>query len=171
MVASPADDTRRVLGTLEIGRLAAASLVVVAHLFSTMPGLVRDAQASFFARVDLPAPLAVQFFFVLSGFVMAGAHGADRGRFWSVARHFLWRRACRIYPMYWLALALAVAMIGAPRGWHAAALLSLSPAAATEDVPPAWTLRYEVEFYLASRSSWRRGSAAGWVRPGSWGQS
>ena len=147
MAASPAEGGPRVLGTLELGRFVAAATVTVTHVFATMPVYARRPEATFFASVAPPGALAVQFFFVLSGFVMAVAHGADRGADWKVAGRFLWRRACRIYPMYWLALLLAATVLGLPRGWHAVALVSLWPQGTVEDVPPAWTLRYEVEFY------------------------
>ncbi len=146
MAASPAEGGT--LGTLEIGRFIAAGLVAFTHVFSTMPHYARPPDATFFPRVAPPGALAVQFFFVLSGFVMAVAHGGDRGANWRVAPRFLWRRACRIYPMYWLALALAVAAVGLPHGWHAASLVSLWPRDTAEFVPPAWTLRYEIGFYL-----------------------
>ncbi len=148
MAASRADDRPGVLGTLELGRFVAAATVAVTHVFATMPFYARRPDATFFPSVAPPGALAVQFFFVLSGFVMAVAHGADRGAGWTAAPRFLWRRACRIYPMYWLALLLATAALGLPHGWRAASLLSLWPRWTTEFVPPAWTLRYEVEFYL-----------------------
>ena len=146
MAASRADG--EVLGTLEIGRCIAAATVAATHVFATVPAYARHPDGTFFAGVAPPGALAVQFFFVLSGFVMAVAHGGDRGAGWRVAPRFLWRRACRIYPMYWLARALAITALGLPQGWRAAALVSLWPNETAEYVPPAWTLRYEVGFYL-----------------------
>jgi peptidoglycan/LPS O-acetylase OafA/YrhL len=91
----------------------------------------------------------VQFFFVLSGFVMMTAHRGDFGSLAAVPK-FWWRRACRIYPMYWLALALVAIVIHSalplPRIWT---LISLAPHDAQEFVTPAWSLRYEVAFYFA----------------------
>lgn len=148
-MAASRPDGSGTLGTLEIGRFIAAFLVAATHVFATMPLYARHPDRSVFAAIAPPGALAVQFFFVLSGFVMAVAHGGDRGRGWQVAPRFLWRRACRIYPMYWLALALAITALGMPHGWHAAALVTLWPSGTVEDVPPAWTLRYEIGFYLA----------------------
>ena len=155
MAASPISDSHRggmggspTLRVLELGRFLAAATVAVTHLCASMGGFARAPATTMFAAITPPGSLAVQFFFVLSGFVMAVAHGADRGRDWHVAGRFLWRRACRIYPMYWLALLGALAVFGTPAAGRALRLLSLWPAWTPEAVPPAWTLRYEVEFYL-----------------------
>ncbi|WP_284259772.1 acyltransferase family protein [Acidocella aquatica] len=126
------------LGALELGRFIAASLVVVTHLPALAPALHALALG----------PLAVQYFFVLSGFVMVAAHHGDP-KTWARPLNFWWRRACRIYPLYWLIL-LPVLLAGwheIPRGalWH---LVSLDPAAYPEIIPAAWTLRYELAFYL-----------------------
>jgi peptidoglycan/LPS O-acetylase OafA/YrhL len=126
------------LGTLELGRFIAASLVVVTHLPALAPVLHPLALG----------PLAVQYFFVLSGFVMVTAHHADPPG-WRRPLNFWWRRACRIYPLYWLIL-LPVLLAGwrtLPPGalWH---LASLNPATYPDIIPAAWTLRYELAFYL-----------------------
>jgi exopolysaccharide production protein ExoZ len=90
----------------------------------------------------------VQFFFVLSGFVMMTAHYADFGRARALPR-FWWRRICRIYPAYWIALLIPIhylyAFLTPP---YLAKLVSLWPVSVIEYNPPAWTLRYEVAFYL-----------------------
>ena len=155
MAASPGSGPRRAgaanpppLRTRAVGRVIAAAPVAVPPLCARMPPFARAGDARMFAAIAPPGSLAVQFFFVLSGFVMAVAHGADRGRDWHVAPRFLWRRACRIYPMYWLALLGALAVLGVPAAPRALRLLSLWPAWTGEAVPPAWTLRFEVEFYL-----------------------
>ena len=126
------------LGSLELGRFIAASFVVVTHLPALAPALHALALG----------PLAVQYFFVLSGFVMVTAHYADPPG-WTRPLTFWWRRACRIYPLYWLIL-LPVLLAGGralPPGalWH---LVSLNPATYPDIIPAAWTLRYELAFYL-----------------------
>jgi peptidoglycan/LPS O-acetylase OafA/YrhL len=62
--------------------------------------------------------LAVDFFFVLSGFVLAHAYGRGLAAGGS-AFDFMKARAIRLYPMYLLALAVALslAVLGAARGW------------------------------------------------------
>ena len=122
------------LGSLELGRLIAASLVVISHLVSL------DAA---------PGPLGVQYFFVLSGFVMISAHHGDFGR-WRGPLTFWWRRVCRIYPLYWLMLLPVMfyyyhGLAPAGTNW---ALFSLTPRVVNDLIPPAWTLRFEVAFYI-----------------------
>ncbi len=122
------------LGSLELGRFIAASLVMISHLF----GL--DAA---------PGPLGVQYFFVLSGFVMITAHHRDFGQSRGVLK-FWWRRVCRIYPLYWLVLLPVMfyyyhGFAPASLSWQ---LFSLSPGPASELIPPAWSLRYEIAFYI-----------------------
>ncbi len=132
------------LGSLELGRFIAASFVVVTHLpDAVIPGFMLAA-----VRGIALGPLAVQYFFVLSGFVMVTAHYGDPAG-WMRPLNFWWRRACRIYPLYWLVL-LPVVLAGwqaLPPGalWH---LISLNPATYPEIIPPAWSLRYELAFYL-----------------------
>ena len=124
----------RRLGSLELGRLVAASLVMISHLVSLSAA---------------PGPLGVQYFFVLSGFVMITAHHGDFGHARGPFK-FWWRRICRIYPLYWLMLLPVMfyyyhGLAPAGTNW---ALFSLAPHVVNDLIPPAWTLRYEVAFYI-----------------------
>ena len=95
----------------------------------------------------------VDFFFVLSGFIIFHVHGADLGQP-AALRRYAARRAARIYPAYWAATAAVLAAAAMSHGPAAlpgpGALLSallLAPGAS----PPlgvAWTLVHEAEFYL-----------------------
>ncbi len=62
--------------------------------------------------------LSVDFFFVLSGFVLAHAYGRRLGAGWSPFA-FMAARLIRLYPMYLMALAIGMglAVLGALRGW------------------------------------------------------
>ena len=62
--------------------------------------------------------LAVDFFFVLSGFVLAHAYGRRLEQGWSPLS-FMTARLIRLYPMYLLALmiGLALSVMGLLRGW------------------------------------------------------
>jgi peptidoglycan/LPS O-acetylase OafA/YrhL len=135
------------LGALEIGRFVAASLVVISHLAPSVDGYAAAPDDRLLAHFDFGA-LGVQFFFVLSGFVMASNHAADFGNPAAVPK-FIWRRVCRIYPVFWLAmLAPLYYEWAAANPANLAQLLSLAPVDTQELLPPAWTLRYEIAFYL-----------------------
>lgn len=132
---------------LQIGRAIACLSVVVGH-------------ATYMSSVltDTPAPAwlmrqgggGVNLFFVLSGYVMGlilrqGRMGAGT---------FLYHRALRIYPPYWAAALLFCGLcyyaLGRPVPPFDVTALMLSRVilgASTYGVP-AWTLVYEVVFYL-----------------------
>ncbi|WP_039885192.1 acyltransferase [Acidocella sp. MX-AZ02] len=136
------------LRTLEIGRFIAASLVMATHLiwFARAYGLA--GQAALLGGFVPPAPFAVQFFFTLSGFVMVCAHGREFGQHGASAR-FWWRRARRVYPMYWLSLLLVLCALRAmPEAGRVLGLVTLAPYFTPDIVPPAWSLRLEIAFYL-----------------------
>jgi peptidoglycan/LPS O-acetylase OafA/YrhL len=143
---------RSVLGSLEIGRFLAASVVLLSHLLPALGPYAASPGATALSRLPLPSALAVQYFFVLSGFVMMTAHGKDFGDLSTVPK-FWWRRACRIFPLYWLVLLLALPDHIAGLTWtYAWQLLTLVPMTVGNFVTlylvPAWSLRFEIAFYL-----------------------
>ncbi|WP_108223461.1 acyltransferase family protein [Cereibacter johrii] len=98
----------------------------------------------------------VEFFFVLSGFIIAHIHAADIGRPERAGR-FLQKRFLRIYPSYWIVLSALILIYVALEGTVAPS--RLSPAALLRDyllIPApqgpllsvAWTLKHEILFYL-----------------------
>jgi exopolysaccharide production protein ExoZ len=98
----------------------------------------------------MPGTVGVEFFFVLSGFVMALVHGREIGPGGHVGR-FLWKRVCRIYPVFWVVLTLPIIRFwGAPSitVQNVAEWASLLPIRTDNLVVVAWTLRQEVTFYL-----------------------
>lgn len=141
----------------------AASAVVLFHFFQNQ-SLPSAALQNIIGR----GYLWVDFFFMLSGFVMAESHGADfcGGFRFAAYRNFLFRRLARIYPLYIvLTLALlpfirsqpfphdAYPAIGAGAGrivfWDIANILmvqawGLAPSA----VGPGWSLSTEWASYL-----------------------
>lgn len=151
----PAADSQR-FDNVQALRGVASLMVVVFHLqawdtaFGNPTPVVREVRWFGFAGVDL--------FFVLSGFIIAATNRRHFGRPAAVPG-FLFRRAWRVYPAYWAAVALTVAA-----GWwlvdregHAAAMAGWWPAwlglvpveAGNLFVPQAWTLSYELMFYAA----------------------
>jgi len=99
----------------------------------------------------------VEFFFVLSGFVMVFVHSADFGQPERAGR-FLRKRILRIYPLYWLVLSILLAIYalesftlgpaGASDPWLVLAAYLLWPLEDMHVMPLAWTLSHEMLFYL-----------------------
>jgi peptidoglycan/LPS O-acetylase OafA/YrhL len=101
------------------------------------------------------SPYGVYLFFILSGFLICRLVGHSRD--FSYPR-FLWRRFCRIYPAFVLALALGIAVFSLYAGWALfswrgvlANLLLLNGVRELGVVPylhQTWSLFNEVVFYL-----------------------
>ena len=94
--------------TLQVGRAAAAIAVVFfhAHVFFIPERLYPGETIS---RVFNIGYSGVEFFFVLSGFIMILVHRADIG-VPARARRFLRKRLVRIVPFYWV-VTLALALL------------------------------------------------------------
>jgi exopolysaccharide production protein ExoZ len=146
----PNDRTKK-FRSLEICRFLAAFSVMVEHQILFITSVHIGKPGALWQGLGLPAILAVLFFFVLSGFVMMTAHGDDFGKIERIPR-FAWRRFCRIYPLYWLSLPLWLYLL-----WGSSSSLgylfkifTLYPFQTQflELNSPAWTLRFEVSFYL-----------------------
>jgi exopolysaccharide production protein ExoZ len=95
----------------------------------------------------------VDFFFVLSGFIIMHVHNDDIGQPARIG-NYLWRRFSRIFPFYWVITAVCVLLI--ILGQHADALtvqwaissVFLLPRKQPPIVGVAWTLTSELVFYL-----------------------
>lgn len=141
--------------SLQALRGVACLLVVVYHVagveakFGTGFAPFRPALWFGFAGVDL--------FFVLSGFIIAATCRADLGKPGRVGG-FLFRRAWRIFPVYWVVLALGVAWHVATcpdplpaRQWRAEltdSLFLLPQTSLPRFLSVAWSLSFELMFYL-----------------------
>lgn len=136
------------LRSLELGRFMAAMFVMLSHAAPFTNAHAAAGVAPLFGGLLFPGPLGVQYFFVLSGFVMANAHHGDYGRLGAVPL-FLWRRICRIYPAYWLALCIPVFYLHGAMTWDTSwHMVLLDPWYNQEYIPATWSLRYEMAFYL-----------------------
>jgi peptidoglycan/LPS O-acetylase OafA/YrhL len=137
-------------------RGVACLMVVVYHTagieaqFGLRFNLLRVVQWFGYAGVDL--------FFVLSGFIITATCRADLGRADRLPR-YLFRRFWRIFPAYWAVLPAAVAFYACsgpkpvfgpnwPAEWCDTLLLLPQPAGC-RFLPVAWTLSYELMFYVA----------------------
>jgi peptidoglycan/LPS O-acetylase OafA/YrhL len=157
-------------------RAVAAAAVLLAHVAFQTGEVSRGAGGAFLGRFDA----GVAVFFVLSGFLLYRPHTAAlrAGSPPPSVRRYALRRAARILPAYWLALAAVVLTASsAPAGqvgthlWLGQTYLgSLFPA-----FSQTWSLCAEVAFYaalpllalLVRRAAARHGAAGeGWALAG-----
>jgi peptidoglycan/LPS O-acetylase OafA/YrhL len=95
----------------------------------------------------------VDFFFVLSGFIIFFVHGKDIGRPDRLLP-YLYSRVTRIYPPYWFATGIVVAVALVRRGGvsldptHLVLSLFLVPQSAEPVLQVGWTLVCEMLFYI-----------------------
>lgn len=159
----------RPLLTLQAGRGLAALAVVLHHA-----GQGSDAFASGTQGEALEwGAHGVDFFFVLSGFIIFFVHGSDPGTV-DAGRSYLLKRLRRIFvPYYPVALVMIAAYLLVPglsqanREWGWLTSLTLLPSAQPPALSVAWTLVFEICFYLffliGHFSGTLRVLAAGWA--------
>ncbi len=153
--APPLRSAPRTLELIQVFRGAAALMVMLFHVTMT-----NQFYSPWLQNVFGFGHSGVDFFFVLSGFVMLYAHWEQAGQ-WRRTWRFLALRAVRIYPIYWVVLAVTVTAFWAhppdpSKSWWAP-VYSLEPHVLlsavflsnpeTPIVPIAWTLTFELVFY------------------------
>lgn len=155
----PAPRAPSKMDAIEGARALAALIVVLLHAGNVMrvehlSGHVGLGNIFGFGYVG------VDFFFVLSGFIITYVHFKELGRPESIPR-YMWRRFSRIFPIYWAVLALSMVVITAG---HLAAGKGLQMDMDWSDIPGtvllligqgepkyvgvAWSLQYELLFYV-----------------------
>lgn len=141
--------------SLQVGRGAAAIAVAIYHCYLI---LLQKTGVPIFGSVAQFGYLGVPFFFVLSGFIIALAHGRDIDQP-SALCPYVMKRFLRVYPLYWLLsifyIVAASTGLGDPDfSWNPVHLIEdvlLIHATPNFNSPPlkvAWTLFYEIRFYL-----------------------
>lgn len=144
---------RRDLAWLQVGRGVAALLVVLAH--ATLLAERRYGEELLWGFFSI-GNIGVDFFFVLSGFIIFYIHGRDIGQAQRL-KSYAAKRLTRIYPMYWL-LTLAILPVyllfpgfGKAHDPSVAYLVKsfvLWPQEALPLLSVGWTLTHEMYFYL-----------------------
>ncbi len=138
--------------SLQVGRGIAALGVVLFHTTS----LLRHSVNGVSFPAVAPTCSGVDFFFVLSGFIIMNAHRKDLGHP-SKLRSFLFRRFIRIYPLYLLLTLVMVALYSLHLGHFSklsAEVIAKSFVLFPQEpgvkplLAPGWTLCHEVLFYL-----------------------
>lgn len=143
------------LNSIVFARAVVAIIVMLAHA-----NLIID--PSLFHGFFIQGWCGVDFFFILSGFLVAWTYWNNSDS----CVHWLGKRFARIYPTYWIYTTVVIAfhfIVGKIRGgkfvsWIgmdfsgiARSMLLLPTDVAVNEmpiIPPAWTLAYEVLFYL-----------------------
>jgi peptidoglycan/LPS O-acetylase OafA/YrhL len=130
-------------------RAVAALAVLLTHVAFQTGEVVRGAGGAVLARFDA----GVAVFFVLSGFLLTRPYAAGRP---PAVRAYAIRRALRILPAYWVALA-AVALSG-PVSWAHVWLGQTYAGPLAPAFTQTWSLCTEVAFYavLPLLARWRR---------------
>jgi exopolysaccharide production protein ExoZ len=164
-VLNPNLTSRSKLLSLQAARGVAALMVLAYHASGYVAGsglwpgskLQHTFQGGF---------LGVQLFFVLSGFVILSAHWKDLGRQSRLARFFS-KRFFRIYPIYWVILAITFAQHhhsynpSDPKMNHwviLSSFLLVHVHSTNRLVDVSWTLFHEIVFYafFSLAILWRR---------------
>ncbi|TCJ32808.1 acyltransferase [Parafrankia sp. BMG5.11] len=137
--------------SIQMLRAIAAFLVVLFHSHTALSeagaGTLFDEEQYLFGF----GAVGVHIFFVISGFIMVVASRFEPE--FSVSQ-FMRRRLLRIYPVYWICAALYLAFhsfVGDPYNLSAAQIagaLLLWPGVSSSIIGPAWTLVYEMFFYI-----------------------
>lgn len=138
------------INTLQAGRFFAAMAVVFHHAVISVSAFVESPPrpVQFFLEYGY---LGVDFFFVLSGFIIHYTmHLKPRP-----ARKFAFDRLGRIFLPYWpVAIVLAIAYTSIPqlsdsgRAWSWISTVTLFPTSLPPALSVAWTLQHELVFYM-----------------------
>lgn len=140
-----------VLYSVQLLRAIAAVVVVLYHLQLAVVENLHPPSTPLETYLFSFGAVGVHMFFVISGLVMVIT---TYGKPFSTYR-FLRRRVLRIYPIYWICAAIYVAastLIGHDYNLSLSQLvgaLLLLPPDAHRIIGPAWTLAYEMYFYIA----------------------
>jgi peptidoglycan/LPS O-acetylase OafA/YrhL len=141
------------LNSLQYGRAFAASAVVAHHSMLAAAQFV-ERPPSIVEEIVNRGYLGVDFFFVLSGFIILHAHLKDSSGV-NAAGKYITKRLRRIYIPY---LPVSIALIAlyfmlpsishGSRDWSLLTSLTLIPTERPPALPVAWTLIHEMTFYL-----------------------
>jgi exopolysaccharide production protein ExoZ len=140
------------LHSIQCLRAIAATIVVVFHAHITFASQYSPAFSANESYLFGFGKVGVHVFFVISGYIMYLSSFGSSIRF--KAGRFFVRRILRIYPVYWIFVAVYLLVtkalgvspkLSVSQFWG---MLSLLPASAPLVIGPAWTLSYEVYFYI-----------------------
>ena len=134
----------RTIESLQAGRGLAALAVLLHHSAQAAQQFIAPFPGD---RILLQGSLGVDFFFVLSGFII---YHSTVGKGRSI-RDYAAARFRRVYLPYWpIGIAVAVMYLFMPTGrpWTWLSTLTLAPVDSAPALTVAWTLQHELLFYL-----------------------
>jgi peptidoglycan/LPS O-acetylase OafA/YrhL len=149
----PVARTERAFPALDGARVLAATAVLLHHVAFWTGDYTPDLVGRIFSRLDV----GVAIFFVLSGFLLSRPLflAAAQGRPAPRTAAYLWRRALRILPAYWLTVAAALLLLpqndgSGPGTWlrHLTLTQIYGTGHLREGLSHTWSLSTEVAFYL-----------------------
>ena len=153
MAVQPSAGAGSRLITLEFGRGIAALLVVLYHYeFYTTEYLGSPPS---WGTLFEGGHAGVEYFFVLSGFIIYYVHRSDIGNVGRLSNFYI-KRFIRIVPMYWIVISLSCLSFALFPTWGSKKELDaygifcdylLIPRDGQLILEPAWTLKREVLFY------------------------
>lgn len=135
-------------------RFVAALMVVVYHANIFVDNVFPRPADDPIMLFSLIGAAGVPVFFTISGFIMFHTSGTMFGRPGASA-DFLKRRLLRVYPIYWVVLPLYLLNLAWSGSDIPAGLVWVFlpvPGYADTVISPAWTLVYELYFYIPSDS-------------------
>jgi exopolysaccharide production protein ExoZ len=138
---------------VEAGRGIAALLVACVHSTMLLGGPAYAGRLPLFGLFRF-GHAGVDFFFVLSGFIIYYIHYGEIGQYRAV-KAYLYKRFVRIYPTYWIVLLFfSLVLLYSPTkdplddDWrNMLSSFLLLPSLRGPVLGPAWTLRHELLFY------------------------
>lgn len=149
-----ASESARVFPALDTVRAIGALMVLVTHVAFWTGDYDFDLWGTFLSRLDS----GVALFFVLSGFLLSRPFILRRraGRPAPALRDYLWKRAVRVLPVYWIVAVPALLFVeknagAGPLEWlRAVTLTDIYVAdAVPAGITQTWSLATEVAFYIA----------------------
>lgn len=153
MTTSQVATSHHTFPTLNAVRAAGAIMVVLTHVAFNTGQVEQGWTGAVLSRLDF----GVTLFFILSGFLLSRPFYLARvqGRPRPSVRHYYWKRALRILPLYWLVVACALLLDPANRDagfgrWVTDLTLTqiYRPSLPSSSLTQMWSLCVEVAFYL-----------------------
>jgi exopolysaccharide production protein ExoZ len=143
------EDNQKLPG-LQVGRALAALAVAYFHSNMLFDGWPKDAAIFAIPGLKEHGYLGVNFFFAISGYVIASV--CNKPGF--SPREFVIKRLFRLYPVYWLVIVLTILLKpllflpgGSYKAGYIAYSMTLLPQAGRPFYWVSWSLEYEIVFY------------------------